>query len=558
MRTLESHPDCLAHGEIFHEQWRDHLHPKLSQNGGFIELLEQQRLSDPIRFYQSILGNNIGFIAVGFKMWAIQCPVACDAILRAHSINKIILSRSNRLAQYSSALLAQTTGVWNRHVSDEKPWDSSHQLKNFDVEDFRTFCEVHDRVYQFYHENTTDNFIDLEYVDLIEGNISDVMVLLSLSNINVELKMKKLYGSSIIDRFALSEHSKIVAELARLGKLDWMIEGGDMEARSMESGDAQEQSRMPDRESPVPDEVYRAMTFERVWEDQICLNTQDEPRFTVLDSAALLENKTSWSVDPAKLNLPRPLQYYLDNDIAPIPLPEDREGSYGDRHFEYWLSGLETYSRVIELARPRAPSRYVDFGSASGRVVRHAAVDAVFDDVWALDINWRHVLWMQRYLSPRIKAVNTSSVPHIPIEDNSVDCLTAMSVFTHIESMETAWLAEIRRVLKPDALAIVSVVTENQLLAMDSTWPMYEPYTKHSRWNDHFIEDVQKLGKIVLRWHADRSYSSNVVYSKSYIGGVCGSLFEIDSHRPSYGGWQDELVLRKPKDLSRLPAMSAT
>jgi ubiquinone/menaquinone biosynthesis C-methylase UbiE len=287
--------------------------------------------------------------------------------------------------------------------------------------------------------------------------------------------------------------------------------------------------------------------IDRIWEDQIAIETGSEATFKTLPRAADLQDRVSWSIDPTTIKLPNPLEYYLIRDSSPIPEASDREGYFGDRHFEYWLSGLETYAFTLEFLNKYGCKRncYVEIGSASGRVIRHVAAYDSFSEYWAFDINWRHIAWIQKFLPGNIKAVNNHSIPTLPLPDNSVDCLSAMSVFTHIESFETAWLAEIRRVLKPGGLAIISVVTEQQIEAMDETWPMYQPLKNHPRFTDAFLNDLKDVGKIVLRWHSDKSYSSNVIYSSEYLLRVWGSFFDFLEHRRQFPIFQDMLILSK-------------
>jgi SAM-dependent methyltransferase len=289
----------------------------------------------------------------------------------------------------------------------------------------------------------------------------------------------------------------------------------------------------------------------RTWEDQIALNPGDEPTFSVLPPPGSLPDRVSWTVDPAKLGID--LEARIAADVSPIPVPEDREGYFGPRHFEYWLSGLGTHELTLQICRDHGvePGCFVDFGAASGRVIRHMAAYESFKELWALDINWRHIMWMQRYLPASIKAVHTSSIPHLPLEDNSVDCVQAMSVFSHIEVFETAWLAELRRILKPGGIAILSVVTEEQVNAMNDTWPMYIPLTKHPRWSEDFPLRLWRQGKITLRWHADRSYSSNVIYDTDYLQSAWGRILDIVEHRRQFPLYQDLLVMQKPGGTAR-------
>ncbi|KQO73199.1 hypothetical protein ASF20_15860 [Methylobacterium sp. Leaf88] len=188
---------------------------------------------------------------------------------------------------------------------------------------------------------------------------------------------------------------------------------------------------------------------------------------------------------------------------------------------------------------------YAEIGAASGRVVRHLARQKAFKEIWAFDINWRHIVWMERYLPSSIIPVQTSSVPTLPLADASVDVFSAWSVFSHIETFELQWLAEIRRVLKPGGIALLSIVTENQIARMDESWPMYVPLTTHPRWSPQFADELKEQGKITLRWHNDRSYASNVVYSTDYIRRMWSRMFEIVEYQEQYPDYQDMIVLKK-------------
>ena len=283
-----------------------------------------------------------------------------------------------------------------------------------------------------------------------------------------------------------------------------------------------------------------------IWEDFIALNSADQPEFETLPKPADIADRTSWSIDTDKIAR-NGLDWYLARDISPVPVAADREGYYDDRNFEYWLSGLETHNHILDAAEKYDVGRdaYFDFGGASGRVARHVAAYGAFKDTWVTDINWRHVAWINRYLPPNIKAIHTSSIPTLPMESRSIDFITAMSVFTHIETFELQWLAELARVLKPGGVAIITVVTDKTIAAMDETWPMYAPFTSHSEWGDNFADRVQRRGKCVLRWRADRSYSSNVIYSDEYIKNVFGRFFEILEIRRQFPIYQDSLFLRR-------------
>lgn len=290
------------------------------------------------------------------------------------------------------------------------------------------------------------------------------------------------------------------------------------------------------------------MSMQNPWEDQIALYTSENPLFDVLPRAIELTDRSAFVFKVSDIPLDHDLEWYLERDLAPLPQTKDREGYHGNRHFEYWLSGLSQHQEVLRLIQRYGAGRssFVDLGSASGRLIRHMAAYDTFDTLWAFDISWRHVAWMQRYLPTNIKVANTSSIPHLPLEDNSVDCVAAMSVFTHIETFESAWLAELRRVLRPGGIAILTVVGEWQIENLNPSWPMSSALTKHPDWSEDMLDRIREHGKLVLRHAANKSYSSNVLYSRDYIARNWGRVFEVLEQSRPQNAAQDRVIVRKP------------
>jgi len=283
-----------------------------------------------------------------------------------------------------------------------------------------------------------------------------------------------------------------------------------------------------------------------IWEDYICLNSGAEKRFTVLGPAAShrdADSRLTWwaGLDYAEA---------LARDTDPLPETADREGYFGANHFSYWASGLRDARMLMDTAlslgvQPRA---YLDLGCASGRVTRHTAREYPRMQTFGCDINRLHVEWCNAYLPPVVVTFQNHSVPSLPLESNSVDIVSAYSVFTHIEAMETAWLMELRRILRPGGIAWITLHTEGTLQDMTPEWPLWAPVMTHPEGARLF--DAGRRGfpgdRLVLRWLADRSYSSQVFYKEAYVRAAWGRLLEIADFRRCHPEYQDVLILRKP------------
>ncbi len=126
--------------------------------------------------------------------------------------------------------------------------------------------------------------------------------------------------------------------------------------------------------------------------------------------------------------------------------------------------------------------------------MRHVALENPGCRAMGCDINRLHVEWCNAHLPANCSAFQNHSVPSLPIEDNSLDAVTAYSVFTHIEAIETAWLAEIRRVLKPGGIAWLTVHTEKTLQDMNEDWPLWRQRCSTRMEPDCWIQTARSAG----------------------------------------------------------------
>lgn len=282
-----------------------------------------------------------------------------------------------------------------------------------------------------------------------------------------------------------------------------------------------------------------------IWEDLVSLKSSEEPDFKILDRARNYITGDTQAHYWNHLDLAQAVEI----DDAPLPAIDDREGYYGTNHYSYWASGYQDMQLLLQACEQHGVpvSRYLDIGCASGRVLRHFAFQQPAIEPIGADINRLHVEWCNRHLPQRCKVFHNSSIPSLALADNSVDAITAYSVFTHIEAFESAWLMEIARILRPGGLAWLTVHTEHTLKSMDETWPLWGPVMTHP-------DAARRLGadrtfggdRLVLRWHSERSYASNTFYKEDYIRKVWSRFLDIAEFRYRCPVYQDVVILRKP------------
>ncbi|MCT8161868.1 hypothetical protein [Pseudoruegeria sp. SHC-113] len=219
--TLNSHPQICCHGEIFHpkpkfhfrEIWADHNDPADYADRPLA--LARAVLEDP--------RTAEAYPIIGFKMWKAQAPGACKALCGDPSVRKIILERKNKLATYSSGMLAKQTGVWNV-PSDKKNLDLAPEKLPFNGDRFRKYVETQRSVFDFYDSHVAGDVYRLAYQEVNAKAFADLLAFLGAPAAELEVGKKKLHPSDILGRYAEERHDEIRRTLDALGHPEWITE----------------------------------------------------------------------------------------------------------------------------------------------------------------------------------------------------------------------------------------------------------------------------------------------------------------------------------------------
>jgi SAM-dependent methyltransferase len=238
----------------------------------------------------------------------------------------------------------------------------------------------------------------------------------------------------------------------------------------------------------------------------------------------------------------------IQRDLIPLPALQDREGYFGDRHLSYWLSGYDDLRVVRSVVPDSALKHVLDFGGASGRFARQVILVDDSATVTIAELSVSHVAWVEEHFGRAVRPVKVSPYPHFPLADKSVTLCVGLSVFTHIDSYESGWLAEIHRVLVDGAYAVITIHSEH-------TWPLLHDrpdLTRHLKKDPKFeqLYDVDKPmpGERLVFTQEMRSieYNCDVFFHTNYIRRCWGRWFELLEIRPqAHHGFQTVLFLRK-------------
>lgn len=217
-------------------------------------------------------------------------------------------------------------------------------------------------------------------------------------------------------------------------------------------------------------------------------------------------------------------------DISDIPPLKARAGYHGADHFEYWLSGVRDYQRLMHFWSTyqglQPPGTFLDLGGSSGRVARHMAARHPEMKVILPDIEVLAIEWALKYLPENVMAFQNLIVPPLPIADGSVDYLSSFSVFTHMDNYEYSWLAECRRIINPDGLLYITAMTERCWDAfMNLDW-RYRTLLNSVEGFEKYPRGCPMPGDRVALLDKSGSYGTTF-HSTKHINDVWGRFFEI-------------------------------
>lgn len=153
--------------------------------------------------------------------------------------------------------------------------------------------------------------------------------------------------------------------------------------------------------------------------------------------------------------------------LKPVPPPEVVAITQGignvDAYRASTASGLLKAERLLVEAgvRPEGMQSILDIGCGTGRLLVGWHCDNPRRRLVGVDINADLIGWACENLA-HVAEWNVSAMnPPLALPDASFDLVQLVSVFTHLSiACQRAWLKEIRRLLRPDGHAMISLQGE--------------------------------------------------------------------------------------------------
>jgi SAM-dependent methyltransferase len=225
-------------------------------------------------------------------------------------------------------------------------------------------------------------------------------------------------------------------------------------------------------------------------------------------------------------------------DGLPLPPPSLRMLVAGTADAAWFLTTGRLSADLIAAAAERHASplgggtTLLDFGCGCGRVTRHWAATRGLE-VHGSDYNPRLVGWCSANLPFGRFGVNELDPP-LDAPPERFDLVYAISVLTHLpEQQQHAWLAELRRVLRPGGLLLLTTHGDAHVAALDGE--------ERARYD---------AGELVVRRRTVAGTNLCAAYHPpAYVRDRLARGFELLEHAPEGAAagspHQDLVVLRK-------------
>ena len=149
------------------------------------------------------------------------------------------------------------------------------------------------------------------------------------------------------------------------------------------------------------------------------------------------------------------------SDGLPLPPARLRVRVAGTADPDWFLeSGRLTAATLVEACARHgveltSAGRLLDYGCGCGRVTRHWR-DLHAVELHGCDRDTAAVRWCEEHL-PFARIASHGEAPPLPYPAEGFGAVCAVSVFTHLpEEGQTAWAAELRRILAPGGLLVLT------------------------------------------------------------------------------------------------------
>jgi len=213
---------------------------------------------------------------------------------------------------------------------------------------------------------------------------------------------------------------------------------------------------------------------------------------------------------------------------------------------EFTLVGREGARQILEaLRRDRPPARaggdWLDFGCGCGRLARYLLESGVPRSYSGVDVDARQIAWAARNLAGGFTVMRPG--PPLEFPDASFDVVLAISIFTHFtEEEQFAWLAEIRRLLRPGGRLVATTLS-----------PEFAPACPGLTSAE--LASLSERGVLAVDHGASTFNEKSTFHARAYLEREWSRFLRLLSHETrSFVSYQDLAVWEKAGEAPRSAA----
>jgi SAM-dependent methyltransferase len=250
-----------------------------------------------------------------------------------------------------------------------------------------------------------------------------------------------------------------------------------------------------------------------------------------------------------------PISFLADQQLPPIPPTDliyrvtpafDADDAEGARQAfnEGGREAVRSLERALASIGRELTSfaRILDFGCGPGRIMRHLGPLADGSELHGVDVDGDAIAWCSEQI-PFAQFVTGPHEPPLPYADGAFDLVFNHSVFTHIdEARQDLWLAELRRILAPGGIALLTVHSTRQcnftLANLEERGAAYRE--RLARDGIVFIDNDAFVGSTHPEWY------HSTFHAPWYVHQHWTSFFVLRAYIPEGSDTQDMVVLERP------------
>ncbi len=238
----------------------------------------------------------------------------------------------------------------------------------------------------------------------------------------------------------------------------------------------------------------------------------------------------------------RPFQFPGVARLGPLPAGPHMKRVIGEASaVSFALGGFTAFRRLEQAVQEITGEplttfpRVLDWGCGCGRVARYFQ-QLPGCQLTGVDVDEENVGWCWEHL-PGGRFTTVPLRPPSELPEAGFDLAYGVSVFTHLsEPDQFAWLAELRRLIRPGGLALKTFHGEASVVWSGLSGERYARLRSHG-----FCEQANPLYDADL---GEPDYYKDVFHTKEYVRREWGKYFEVLAILPCYLAHQDLVVMR--------------